>query len=468
MINSSIKEAGNQEVTLNDMLNVREQRAFFQQKLISAYNKPLLCFTMNIAGPIKNSALIKRGFKIGLADLKIQLKKIKANILFEELWDKATGNEAFLVVNIDALFLKKLTCDLENNSPLGRLYDMDVLVPSNNCIISKVDRTALNIPERRCLICNRPAKECSSRRIHSVDELTKKTYQIIEASLKESDSTMIAELAARSLLYEVAVTPKPGLVDRSNTGSHQDMNFYSFLNSSAALWPYFKQCADLGMKYTDKSDLNDLFNSLRQAGKLAENRMLYATDGINTHKGAIFTMGIVCAAIGATKPIQRCDAGTILKKCAEITKGLVKSDYAGITLNNALTSGQKFYIKYGITGVRGEVEAGLPSVLNYGLPTLERLLNMGLSEDDAGAIALMSIMAHMTDTNLIARSDRQTQLDCMNKAKKLLNGDNLPSIDDIFEMDYDFILKNLSPGGSADLLAICWMLHFVTHEKLLQ
>lgn len=468
MFNSSIREGVSPEVTLSEMLDAREQRAFFQQKLISTYNKPLLCFTMNIAGPIKNSALIRRVFKIGLSDIKLQLKKAKAKILFEEIWDKQTGNEAFIVADINALELKKLACEIETESPLGRLYDMDVIIPLNNGLISKVERSALNIPERCCLICNRPAKECSSRRIHSVNELSKKTNQIIETFLNESDSSMIAEFAARSLLYEVAVTPKPGLVDRANNGSHQDMNFFSFLNSSSALWPYFKKCALLGIEYIDKNNLNELFESIRKAGKTAENRMLHATDGINTHKGVIFTMGIICAAIGATKPIQRCDAGIILEKCAEITKGLVKSDYADITPENAFTSGQKFYIQYGITGVRGEVESGLPSVLNYGLPTLEKLIDMGLSEDYAGVITLMSIMANTTDTNLIARSDRQTQLDCMNRAKKLLSSDKLPSIDDIAEMDYDFIHKNLSPGGSADLLAVCWMLHFVIHEKLLQ
>lgn len=468
MNNSLNEEAINSKITLNEMLDAREQRAFFQQKLMSTYNKPLLCFTMNIAGPIKNSDLIRRGFKIGLSSLKLQLKKVKADILFEDMWDKPTGNEAFIVSDINALLLKRLACELENESPLGRLYDMDVFVPSDNGILTKVERTALNIPQRHCLICSRPAKECSSRRLHTVDELAEKTKKIIEASLKESDSTMIAELASRSLLYEVAVTPKPGLVDRANSGSHHDMNFYTFLNSSAALWPYFKQCAKLGMEYTDKSDFKALFSSLRKAGKSAENRMLHATNGINTHKGAIFTMGIVCAAIGAVKPDLRCDASIILDKCAKITKGVVESDYSDITLNTALTSGQKFYIKYGITGVRGEVESGLPSVLNYGLPTLERLLDIGLSEDDAGAIALMAIMAHMTDTNLIARSSRQTQLDCMKRAEKLLSNDTLPKIDDITEMDYDFIRKNLSPGGSADLLAVCWMLHFLTHEKLLQ
>ena len=79
------------------------------------------------------------------------------------------------------------------------------------------------------------------------------------------------------------------------------MDFYSFLNSASALWPYFYECACLGLEYTDApvASLPELFTRLRQPGKFAENRMLHATEGVNTHKGAIFSMGILCAAIGA-------------------------------------------------------------------------------------------------------------------------------------------------------------------------
>lgn len=454
-----------QNITLEQMLQVREQRAYYQQMLIDKYNKPLVCFTMNIAGPIKNSPIIKRGFNIGLSDLVLQLNRIKAEIIFQDVWDSSTGNEAFLVIDYNGNKLKSLVCDLEDNTPLGRLYDMDVLLPTKP--IHKLDRQSIGKSERLCLICHRPAKECSSRRIHSVSDLQKKTQEILIEELHNRHAVTIAELATRSLLYEVAVTPKPGLVDRANSGSHKDMNFYSFLNSSAALWPYFKECAQLGMEYVNSVDLKPLFTRLRKLGMKAEASMLRATENVNTHKGAIFTIGILCAAIGATYPTERMNSNAILKRCSSMTQGLVESDYANVTPANAYTAGQKFYVEYSVTGVRGEMEAGLPAVRDYGLPTLKELLADGKSEDQAGAAVLLTLMAHTTDTNLISRSNRQTQLECAMEAKNIIDNNSCPDTETINEMDIDFINQNLSPGGSADLLAACWLLYFVANEPLL-
>ena len=170
------------EVTLAQMLEARERRAFHQKELLSKFRRPLLSFTMNIAGPVKNSELIRRGFAKGLSDLRQQLARQKARILFEEVFSDVTGNEAFLVVDIDRKELKELSCDLEDQNDLGRLYDMDVLVPSSDApfFSRKLDRTELGKPPRVCLICGAPAKECASRRLHSVEELQAKTEAILK------------------------------------------------------------------------------------------------------------------------------------------------------------------------------------------------------------------------------------------------------------------------------------------------
>lgn len=459
-------------VTLEQILAAREQRVFHQMELLQRFGRPLLCFTMNIAGPVKNSALIRRGFCQGLEDIILQIKRQKGEILYEEVRCEVTGNEGFLVVDMEGKELKALTCELEDQDELGRLYDMDVLVPSGEApfFVKKIDRTDLGKRPRTCLICGGAAKECASRRIHSVGQLQKKTKAILKKSLKERDAACIAQLAVRSLLYEVSVTPKPGLVDRANNGSHRDMNFYSFLNSAAALWPYFYECACAGMEYSGSGAdrLPELFQKLRIPGKMAENQMLHATDGVNTHKGAIFSMGVLCAAIGAAEPECRKQPEEILKICASMTAGLTDYDYRGLTEQNAKTAGQKFYVKYGITGIRGEMEAGLPAVSQYGLPLLESLLSQGKSEDEAGAAVLLTIMAHMTDTNLIARSDVKTQKAVSFQAGKIIDETECPESGLLNQMNGEFVAKNLSPGGSADMLAVCWMLHFVREENLLQ
>ncbi len=460
-----------QEVTLSQMLEARERRAFHQKELLSRFRRPLLSFTMNIAGPVKNSDLIRRGFAKGLSDLRLQLARQRAGILFEEILSEVTGTEAFLVVDMDGKELKELACELEDQNELGRLYDMDVLVPSSDApfFLKKLDRTALGKPARTCLVCGAPAKDCSSRRIHSVKELQQKTEAILKRALKEQDSVLIANFAVRSLLYEVSVTPKPGLVDRANNGSHRDMNFYSFLNSASVLWPYFHECACLGLEYAGCAPelLPDLFARLRLPGKRAENQMLYATEGVNTHKGAIFSMGILCAALGAALPAERKQPEKMLKLCSSMTAGITEYDFVGLTKQTARTAGQRFYVTYGITGIRGEIEAGLPVVSRYGLPLLEQLLLEGKSEDETGAAVLLTIMAHMTDTNLIARSDLKTQKAVSAHVQKVIEENNCPDAALLDEMNEQFTEKNLSPGGSADMLAVCWMLHFVSHEPLL-
>ena len=178
-------------------------------------------------------------------------------------------------------------------------------------------------------------------------------------------------------------------------------------------------------------------------------------------------MGILCAAIGASLPECRRQPEEILKVCASMTAGLTESDYENLTEQKAKTAGQKFYIKYGITGIRGEMEAGLPVVSRYGLPLLEHLLAEGKSEDEAGAAVLMTIMGHMTDTNLIARSDLETQKMVSDQAKKIVEKYSCPNTGLLNWLDQQFTARNLSPGGSADLLAVCWMLHFVRMEPLL-
>ena len=455
------------EVSLIQMLDAREKRALYQKRLIAGHKKPLICFTMNVAGPIKNSLLIRRGFQAGLNDLKLQLKRINAAVVFENVWENITGNEAFLVVDEDANVLKEICCSIEDADDLGRLYDIDVLTPAPDSpsLFVRIGRSELNKAPRRCLLCGRPAKECSSRRLHSAKELQERTKCILSDSLRDRDSERIAELAVRSLLYEVSVTPKPGLVDRDNNGSHKDMNFYSFLNSASALWPYFKKCAELGIDHCDDENPRELMPFLREAGKSAEAKMLHAANGVNTHKGAIFSMGIVCAAIGALKAYERTSPEAVFEKCSAITKGLTESDYADLTAENAKTAGQRIYLKYNLKGIRGEVEAGFPAVRDHGLPALERLLAEGYSEDEAGAFTLIAILAHSTDTNLIARSDRKTQQLCSSFAQIFLK--KQPSTELLKKADDAFIEKNLSPGGSADLLAVSWMMHFVTKEPLL-
>ena len=143
-------------VSLVQMLDARERRVQHQQELLAQYHKPLICFTMNICGPIKDSPLIRRGFARGRQLLRQQFLRAKLTPLYQDAVREVTGCEAFYVLDADPLTIKKFTTDIEDATPLGRLFDMDVIRPDG----LKVDREELNLEGRRCLICGGPAKVC--------------------------------------------------------------------------------------------------------------------------------------------------------------------------------------------------------------------------------------------------------------------------------------------------------------------
>lgn len=444
------------EVALPEMLAVRERRAARQRELLELHRLALVSFTMNIAGPVKNGPLIRRGFHLGRRLLLEQLERMGAACVFREEWDEAAGCEGFYVVDADPAALKELACALEDGTDAGRLFDMDVLAPDGE----KLDRP---LP-RRCLICGGPAKACARSRAHSVSELQAKTGEILEAALRRLDAETAARLAVQALLYEVCVTPKPGLVDRANSGSHSDMDIYTFQRSAAALWPYFFRCAETG-RDTAARPPRETFAALRWPGKLAEGGMYAATGGANTHKGAVFSMGLVCGALGRLdRPAWR-NPERVLAETSAMTAGTAERELSVPPESGPQTAGQRFYRQYGVTGVRGQAEAGFPAVRRYGLPVLERGLAGGKSADEAGAAALLAILAHTDDTNMIARGGLEAQRETAAALDALLQKEPYPGVEALRRLDRAFIERNLSPGGSADLLALCWMLHFLREEE---
>ena len=219
------------EVTLLQMLDARENRVRKQTELLSRFRKPLICFTMNIAGPEKNNPLITEGFRMGQAQIEAQFAGLPVLHREEVLAD--TGCEGYYVVDADTAPLKAERAGVEDASPVGRGVDLG----GRGLQGKKVCREALGLPGRKCLICGNPVYLCSSRRSHSVEALQDKTRQLLLDALRHRDALTLGALAVQSLLYEVSVTPKPGLVDRENSGSHRDMDFFSFLRSSAVLEP---------------------------------------------------------------------------------------------------------------------------------------------------------------------------------------------------------------------------------------
>lgn len=438
---------------LHEILAAREQRVQKQRQLLEQYGVPLLCFTMNIPGPVKFDRDVSIGFHLGNWLLKESLKGRK--ILHYEANTAVTGCEAFYAVDMPAKELKKLAVELEEIDPIGRLFDMDVLTPDGQ----KISREELGYSRRKCLLCDQEAYVCAGRRTHSADQLRRQAGFYLYIAAREFMCEYIATRAYFALSQEVTTTPKPGLVDGNNTGAHKDMDIRHFFASANALRPYFCDCAEQGFLTRDLTAAETLA-AIRPLGLEAEQTMLKATHGVNTHKGAIFSLGILCAALGRLSP-DLWQPEHLFGECAAIAEGIADRDFSGVTMETARTAGERLYAQYGITGVRGQAQAGFPAVGNVALPVLRRGLEQGLSLNDAGAAVLLHLIAATDDTNLIHRGGREKQLQVKQQIADLLESDPFPSAETIKELDKQFIRDNLSPGGSADLLALTYFLYFL-------
>ncbi|MDI9506700.1 MAG: citrate lyase holo-[acyl-carrier protein] synthase [Clostridiales bacterium] len=431
-------------VDVNAMLAAREERARLQKALLRRFSKPLICFTLNIPGPLKSDPEICRAFHRG-----VKLLRNRFTILHEALSLLDTGCEAIFVVEGDPVRLKIQCMAIEEADETGRLYDLDVLDNEGR----KLDRPH----PRTCLICCKPAHECARSRAHSIEELFRRCMDILRRDRQRDTARHIAQLAQRALLFEAAVGPKPGLVDRLDNGAHDDMDFFSFLRAVPVLSPYFEEAALIGMNNGPK----DLFPLLAEAGMRGEEAMFRATGGVNTHKGAIFSMGLLCAATGklyaAGKPFAPDPAFSL---CGHMVEDAVKTHFEGLTPENAATVGDRLYLAHGITGVRGMAAAGFPAVTKVALPKLRRGLSMGLSLNDAACGTLLSLLCVVPDTVFIGRSSLSRWQALAAELSELLSEQPFPGPEQLDRLNQSFVSEGLSPGGCADLLALTLFAHF--------
>lgn len=454
---------GNNEVTLTDMLDARENRIVMQQQILSDFNMTLISFTLNISGSHKTFPLAEKAFIEGKNLIINHLERHHINIAYSKGNSNKTGYEVFFAVDCNPYTIKKLMVNIENSCLLGRIFDIDVLKPNGE----KISRQDINSKNRTCLLCGDFAHLCSRSKKHPIEELISKTVEIMADYFNQKFANYCASYACRALIYEVTITPKPGLVDRNNNGAHEDMDIYTFIDSSAVLTSYFRDFVLSGIEFY-KDEPQQLFNRIRYLGMIAEESMFKATCDVNTHKGLIFSLGIICTALGYLHANNKhINTENILELSKYMTVDLL-NDFKDINKENAKTYGEKLYANYGIKGIRGEASNGFISVKNYGLPVLSDLINKGFSLNDAGVLTLLNLIANVKDTNIISRSNIETAENIQLKIKKLIQDykiENIP-MDLIYKMDEEFIEMNISPGGCADLLAITFMLYFIENYNL--
>ena len=266
----------------------------------------------------------------------------------------------------------------------------------------------------------------------------------------------IGNLAVRALKLEAGTTPKPGLVDRENSGAHKDMDYSLFLTSSEALRPCFESCALAGMS----GEKPEVF---REIGLAGEQSMYEATNHVNTHKGLIFSMGIFCGALGE---LVSTGTGFSEEDVQRHVKKLACSLLHGSHIEG--THGQQVLVETGAKGIRGEAESGFSTVFDMGLPVLREAMASGLTLERSMVKTLLALMSRTEDSNLVYRGGMEGLAFVQNHAAAILSHADLND-----ERDMDFVRafdeicieKNLSPGGSADLLALTAMLYLFFEEN---
>lgn len=450
-----------QEVSGIDMLEARENRAAYQRQLFLTKGSCLISFTMNIPGKIKTSQLISESFLEGVYRIDKQLQRGNIKVILREMRRKKTGDEGFWLLDADPYDVKRKMIQIEASCDMGRLFDIDVILPS----MEHIPRTDLGLSQRSCLICDKPAHECARSQSHSQINLIDKAQQIMRTFFYKKRAKRVAELACKSLLYEVSVTPKPGLVDRFDNGSHCDMDFFTFLDSTAVLTPEFYDFYFIGVKNGNCSH-HQLFDILRYPGMHAEDVMRDAAGGCNTHKGLIFSLGIICAALGWHDANEKeFSPEDLLMFCGEMVREQVTAELKKLSHETAKTGGERLFLVTKNGGIRTEAANGYPTVRNYGLPALCKYLKMGLSYNDAGVHTLLEILAHAQDSNVFSRCGAEMQSVIATQAQDILNKSFPIDFKEIERLNDNFINKNISPGGSADLLAVTFFIYFLFFKK---
>ncbi len=269
---------------------------------------------------------------------------------------------------------------------------------------------------------------------------------------------LLADYAVAALLAELDLFPKPGLVSPIDSGSHKDMDHGLLKASALCLHGSFKELAQLGASGAN-------FDSdLIPAGIRAERHMMQVTQGVNTHRGAIFSLGLLVAAAASCRSQQ--DPPTAIRKVIQSQWGPALQAHSMMAVHDT-THGSAVRRTSGAGGAREEAAMAFPAIFEVALPCYTKLLGLGTPSREAGIHTLFLLMSSVPDTNTFHRGGESGAAHVMQSASDFLDvgGISNPAWEKLAQKIHtDFIARNLSPGGSADLLAGTFFVHRATHE----
>jgi len=451
----------------NKILIAREKRALMR-KQCSRSIRNSLSLSLNIPGYPKSMPLISAFFDDVLSECIgfLQAHGIAIDRAHEIKHVDEAGNFylAPLPNGLRLADIKALAEAFEGSHPFGRIIDIDLADPQCQPLSSG--------KLKRCLLCEQPAIVCMREATHSYEELRDSLVRGIRGYLAEKAKRQtckhLAALALKAILYEISVSPKPGLVGRFETGSHCDMNYFTFLSSTSVLAGYFEELALAGYAYP-RDDLREALPLVRTVGLKMEASMFSATNGVNTQKGLIFLIGLALFSSGfVIARDRRFDGARCREVIAAVCANLVQNELATAT-GDGQTHGQTCFQRYGLegAGIRREAETGMQSVFEHGLPELKSALTNGAESSTAqinkGLIrTLLRLMTVANDTNILYRKDIETLKTVQRMAQCVLDArDGKDEAERYARLRTYCRQEYISPGGSADLLAVTLFIYFV-------
>ncbi|PCK93246.1 triphosphoribosyl-dephospho-CoA synthase MdcB [Pseudomonas viridiflava] len=261
-------------------------------------------------------------------------------------------------------------------------------------------------------------------------------------------SEHLADLAVDALMDEANLSPKPALVDRRGNGAHTDLHLGLMHASALSLWPTFKLMAEAAAQFRTVGQ--PLREELGRLGREGEAAMLHTTGGVNTHRGAIWALGLLVTA--AALDVNDCTSAAICQRAAHLA--LIEDRHVVASNSHGSIVAQR----YGAMGAREQAQQGFPAVTNVALPQLQRSRAAGSGEQNARLDALLAIMTTLADTCVLYRAGPEGLQAMQLGAQRVLDAGGSASLAgrrELHELDKQLLALNASPGGAADLLAAC-------------
>lgn len=389
---------------MSELLEEREFRASFQKQICQEYPYPLTVIKANLPGEDKRSLIQTIVACEGYFELKkLNVKNIHYSYTIE-------GLIFYVSIDLSIEQLKNFCVDIEENHPLGRLMDMDVMN-----VHSQISRRDLNLNPRRCFLCDEEAHACVREQTHPISDIENFILATFKKYLRADDRQVRWQRMIQTALIGELIKPLGyGCVTLSDQGSHKDMDALLFINSAQTV------SEEISKAHTFSED----FGQLREVGKIAEQKMFEMTNGVNTHKGAVFLILLVMAGLQHPDPVSH-----ISLLCKDILSDFEVDDGS---------HGMRLFKEFGVTGIRGLAKEGFSNLFTQSYPYFQ-----SHSIDDT----FLWLIGENPDTTLMYRGGMSLYNECREKAKKAEKTLDRTQFDGWMKM------QRLSPGGSADMLS---------------